>query len=390
MRRCVGYVVLTMLWTGLVFAQEAPKQPAAPVADVLVFENGDRLTGKLLNASGGNVTFHSDMAGDLTIPFSKVKELHSGSEFVALEAGKPGQYKPVASGTVTFAQDEVTLSPSPTTGQGQAKTLSSKDLGFLIDVASYAKEVDRRASLRSGWSGSATAGFTLVRSTQSSTTFTGALNLVRQIPTVPYLPKNHRTTIDVTESYGSNTTPVIPPTVPASPPVVVQTSIFHADAERDRYFSARFYVLADTSFDHNFASGLQLQQIYGLGVGWTPYEDARQELDVKADVHYEKQEFIANQNTAPPMNTELIGSTFQENYRRNLPRKLVFTEWANILPAWNNTVAYSANGYVGLAMPVYKRLTLSLSGTDNYLNDPAQYYRSNTVQYVTGLTYLFK
>ncbi len=368
----------------------APK----PTPDVLEFTNGDKLTGKLLNASGGHVLFHSDMAGDLTIPFTKVKELHSGSEFVALRAGKPGKYRPVATGTVTFAGDQITLTPSPAMGQGAVQgavqSLPASQVGFLIDVPSYAKEVDHHASFRAGWTGSATAGFTLVRSTQSNTTFTGALNFVRQIPTVPYLPRDHRTTLNVAETYGTERTPVIPPPTPAVPPIVIQTSIFHADAERDQYFSPRFYVLADASFDHNFASGLQLQQVYGLGVGWTPYQDALQEVDVKADVHYERQQFIQNQNTAPPSNTQLIGSTFQENYRRNLPRGLVLTEWANVLPAWNDLVAYSANAYVGLALPLYRRFHLSLSATDNYINDPAQYYKSNTVQYVTGVSYSFR
>ncbi len=383
--------VFFLLHTGLCLGQEAPSiAPPKPPPDVLEFTNGDKLTGKLTRAADGHVLFHSDMAGDLSIPFSKVKSLRTGSEFVALRAGKPGQFKPVASGSVTFADDEVTLTPSSATGQGTVQSLPAKDLGFLIDVNSYAREVDHRVSLKTGWTGSATAGFTLVRSTQSSTTFTGALNFVRQIPTVAYLPRNHRSTFNLAETYGTNTTPVIPPTNPATPATVIQTSIFHADAERDQYFSPRFYLLADTSFDHNFASGLQLQQVYGLGVGWTPIQQTVQELDFKADVHFERQQFLQTANTAPPMNTLLVGSTFQENYRRNLPLKIVMTQWANILPAWNELQAYSANAYLGLALPLYKRLNLSLSATDNYLNDPAQYYRPNTVQYVTGATYTFK
>lgn len=368
--------------------QSAGKKQAP---DVLEFTNGDRLTGKLIRAASGNVLFHSDMAGDLTVPFNKVKSLHTGSEFVALRAGKPGQYKPVASGNVSFADKQVTLTQSKETGQGASQILADKDLGFLIDINTYAKEVDHRSSLKTGWTGSATAGLTLVRSTQSSTTFTGALNFVRQIPTVAYLPRDHRTTFDVTETYGTSVTPVIPPTTPVgTPPDIVKTSIFHGDAERDQYFSPRFYALGDLSFDHNFASGLQFQQIYGLGLGWTAIQQDAQELDFKADLHYERQVFLQSVNTAPPMNTILVGSIFQENYRRNLPLKIVMTEWANILPAWNNFQAYSANAYLGLALPLYKRLNISLSATDNYLNDPAQYYRTNTAQYVTGVTYTFK
>lgn len=380
-------------------AQDALPPPAAvPIApravpDVLVFTNGDKLTGKLERATDGNVVFNSDMAGELTVPLSKVKELRSGTEFVALRKGVPGHIKPAGTGEVTFAGDTITL----TRGTEPAQTLPTSELGYLIDVPTYARAVDRRAGFREGWNGSASAGLSLVRSTVSSTVFNGSLNLVRAIPTVAYLPNRNRTTINLSESYGTNRTPVIPQTLAPSPPVVVQTSIFHADAERDHYFSQRFFVLGDLSFDHNFSQGLQLQQVYGLGAGWTPFQDARQQLDLRADVHYEKQQFIAfaqgtanTTNGAPRDNFNLIGSTFQENYRRELPRKLVLTEWANILPAWNNPQAYTANAFLALALPVFKRLSANISATDNYLNNPAVGYRTNSVQFVTGLTYTLK
>ena len=353
---------------------------------MLVFTNGDRLTGKLDHAAGGNVIFNSDMAGELTIPFSKIKELRSGSEFVALEKGKPGRMKPAGTGTVAFADGKVAL----TKGSTPAQTLPASDVAYLIDVPSYAKAVDQRAGFREGWAGSATAGLNLVRSTVTSTTFTGALNFVRAIPTVPYLPDRNRTTLNIAESYGTSRTPVIPQTNPPSPPSVVQTSIFHADAERDQYFTPRLFSLADASFDHNFAQGLQLQQVYGAGLGWTALQNARQTLDVRADVHYEKQQFLPAAASAPQNNHDLIGSTFQENYRRNLPRRLVLTQWANILPAWNDRKAYSANAYLSLDMPIFRRFSATVSATDNYLNDPSPGYRTNSVQYITGLTYTIK
>ncbi len=46
--------------------------------DVLVFNNGDQLTGKLVSSAGANITFHSDMAGDLTVDWAKVKEIRTG------------------------------------------------------------------------------------------------------------------------------------------------------------------------------------------------------------------------------------------------------------------------------------------------------------------------
>jgi hypothetical protein len=219
--------------------------------------------------------------------------------------------------------------------------------------------------------------------------------LIRALPTVAWLAPRNRTTFNVVETYGRNTSPgAIPQTVPPTPAVTTLSSIFHADAERDQYFSPKFYALGDLSFDHNYAQGLQLQQVYGGGVGWTPIQNPKQQLDIKVDLHYEEQQFItAPVNGAvvamtPSMN--IIGSTIFEGYRRTLPRKLVFAQTANILPAFNDATAYSANLMASLTIPVFKRLSASVSATDNFLNDPSPGYNKNSFQFVTGVSYALK
>jgi hypothetical protein len=115
---------------------------------------------------------------------------------------------------------------------------------------------------------------------------------------------------------------------------------------------------------------------------------------VKADLHYEKQQFIttpvngAVATTVPSMN--IIGSTVFEGYHYNLPHKIVFTQTANILPAFNDASAYSANLNAALTMPVFKRLSATVSTTDNYLNDPSPGYNKNSYQFVTGVTYALR
>jgi hypothetical protein len=88
--------------------------------------------------------------------------------------------------------------------------------------------------------------------------------------------------------------------------------------------------------------------------------------------------------------TFLIGSTLFESYHRNLPRKVVLTEVASILPAWNVLTDYSANATLALSAPVFKRLSATISATDNFLNDPAVGYNKNSFQFVTGVTYALK
>lgn len=380
MTRFLCLAVAVVLIPAAVLRACAQKPAAAP--DVLVFTNGDQLTGHFVRAEGGSVIFKSDMAGELTVSLDKVKELRSSSDFVALRKSEKKQ--PVTTtGAVRVEAGNVVITPA----NAPEETIASKDLAFLIDQSTYNKEVASQPGFLHAWTGTVTAGASLVRSTQNATTFTGGAALVRAIPTVPYLAPRNRTSVDVIETYGKQTSPVIPPTTPATT-VVVQTSIFHADAERDQYLSSKFFALADASFDHNYAQGLQLQQIYGAGVGYTAFKTARQELDFKGDAHYEKQRYFSvTPGVAAAPSVNVFGSTFTESYLRNLPRKMVFTEVGNYLAGWTDLDVYSANVSATLALPVYKRFSASFNVTDNYLNDPAPFYKKNSFQFTSGVTY---
>ena len=393
-RHILPVLSLLSLTPTAIFGQ-GPAKPAAPKppSDVLIFANGDQLTGKLERVAAGNVVFASDMAGELTISVDKVKELRSGAQFALLRKGeKVGKGKPLApEGTVAVVDGKVTVTPVT----DPAVTVAAKDVGFLVDQKTFEQQLNHKTKWYEAWNGQVSGGATLVRSTTSATTLTAGLNLIRALPGVAWMTARNRTTVNVNEAYGKNTSPgAIPQTVPPTPDVTTLSSIFHADAERDEYFSPRFYALADTSFDHNYAQGLQLQEVYGGGVGWTPIQTPKQQLDLKVDVHYETQRYIdtAVNGVTPPLTptTNLIGSTIFESYHRNLPKKLVFTEIATVLPAFNDANAYSANGTATLAIPVFKRLSAMISTTDNFLNDPALGYKKNSYQFVTGVTYLIR
>src|ERR1700679_3782377 len=68
----------------VIFGQSAPAPAAKPTPDVVVFSNGDQLTGKVVSGAGDSIVFASDMAGQITIPLAKIKELHSNGNFALL------------------------------------------------------------------------------------------------------------------------------------------------------------------------------------------------------------------------------------------------------------------------------------------------------------------
>jgi hypothetical protein len=377
--RCTLRLFLFMA-TGLVSITARAQQPAPkPAPDLIVFTNGDQLTGTLERILGDTIVFKSDMAGEISVPAAKVKQLRAGGTFAVLRKDAPITRQLVTPGTIDIEGDTLKVSTPAT---GSSSSIAVKDLAFVVDKNTYLKETNPRPGFFYGWNGVITGGATLVRSTQNGSNYNAGIALIRAIPSVPYLPKRNRTMFNLLETYGKLTQPVIPQTTPATPDSVAKTNIFHSDAERDEYINSRFYALAITSFDHNYAQGLNLQQLYGAGFGWTPIQNAKQQLDMRFDIHYEKQAF-----TSASSNQNLIGATFAENYTRHLPGKLIFTETADILPAFNNSNAYSANLTAGLALPVYHRLSVNFNTTDNYLNNPAVGFKKNSYQFVTGISY---
>jgi Protein of unknown function, DUF481 len=366
-------------------AQEAAKKPEP---DVIVFSNGDQLTGTIERGAGDSVVFKSDMAGEITVPFAKIKELRAHGQFALLRKDTKTPTTNVLEGTVGYADSKVTLSSST----GTLESVEPKNVDFIIDKPTYDKQVLGHVPLWGGWHGNVTGGATFVRSTQNGSTFTASAALVRAIPLVTYLPPKSKSILNFTETYGKLTQPVYPQPDPAHPlpDTVIKTNIFAAGFEQDEYFSPRFYGLGHVNFNHDYSQGLDLQQVYGGGIGWTVIQQPKQELDLKADVHYEKQHFAppADPATTPATpDQNLVGSTISEIYHRNLPKGIIFNESADALPAFNNSNAYSADATAGIVLPVYKRLGANFTTTDNFLNNPAPGFKKNSFQFILGVTY---
>jgi hypothetical protein len=263
-----------------------------------------------------------------------------------------------------------------------------------MDKATLDKQLFHHPGFFSGWNGAATAGASIVSATQNQYAFSGAVDLVRVVPTASWLSPHNRTSVGFIGSYGKITQPsytipgtgTTPPTF--VPEVVTKSALYHADAERDEFLSPRFFALGQVAFDHNYAQDLALQQIYGGGFGFTFLKTPSQEANVKATIQYEKQEFISGSSS----NLNLIGSTVSLSYI--LHRKFVtYTQGLAYIPAFNDPHAYSVNETNTLAFPAYKNLSFSLGTLDSYLNNtplaepPTKH---NSFQFTMGLTYAIK
>jgi hypothetical protein len=385
----LSMIPLAFLWA-VPAARSQTNNNAAAEPDVLVVSNGDTLHGKVVSVIDGKLTFHTDAFGDVTLTLDKIKELHSSQKLAVITdqqkelTSQAAKQLPV--GPVAVENKAVTVQSANQPAQPSIQVEHAK---YVVDAATLNKQVDGEPGFFSAWTGAATAGATLVAATQNQYSFSGGVGLVRMVPSVDWLRPRNRSMIDFTGSFGKITQRSYrlpgPPAV-IVPAVTTKTAIYHADAERDQYVTSRVFVLAQVAFDHNFSQDLDLQQIYGGGLGWTAIKTPRQQLDLKGTLQYERQQFISGPSL------DLFGSTFSADYILHA-RLATFTQSVSYIPAYNNTRAWSVAESNTLAFPTYKNLGFSVGTLDSYLNFPPATLpptKRNSFQFTMGFTYSIK
>jgi len=340
---------------------------------VLIFVDGEKLIGHLERATGESVVFKSDMAGEVTVEWSKIQELRSPGKFAVIPKNVKLRRKEdtsnVPEGTISASAKQVEVTRTP---EAAPQTVPPENLAELVPLPDFEKAF-QRAGLTEGWTGGATAGISLTEATQTDQTFTAAVNLVRAVPSENWLDARSRTIFDYNEAYSKLTQPGSP---------AVKTSLFHTDIEQDWYLSSRVFVFGQAMFDHNVSQGLDLQQTYGGGIGLVVVKTAKQEFDFKAGADYIDQRF-----TMAGLNKKLVGSNFGETYVKKFAHGILLNEQGGITPSWNNTNAYSAFAGAGLTFPVYHHFGLTVGALDDFLNDPPPAFKKNSFQFTLGATY---
>jgi Protein of unknown function, DUF481 len=376
-KHCVCWLALTNLfWCAS--ASFGQSTPPASNPDVLQFIDGERLTGHFVKATGTAVTFHSDALGDITVDWKKVKELTSAVKVAVIPKGvrirKQADASSIPQGTLTVQDQQVHLAapapPAAPAAPAQTAPIPLSGTNAIIDEAGFEKALRHQPFLQD-WKGTVTIGVAVVNATQDSESFTGAIALVRAVPTENWLEPRNKTILDLSDSYGEVTQPATP---------TIKTSIFHGDAERDEYFSPRLFAFGQGAFDHNYSQGLDLQQTYSGGIGWSLILRDNEALDIKGSASYIRQQFMG----AP--NESLIGSIFGEDFNRKF-KHATLDQHLTLTPTWNNTHDYAAAFNALLTVPVYKRLNGSAGFIETFLNDPAPGFRKSALQITLGVTY---
>ena len=148
---------------------------------MLVFSNGDKLTGKLDHEADGSVSFASDNAGSVDVPWAKLKELHTAGRVCRHPDGHAGWTQKantdIPVGTISIEGDTLTVN----TKDG-ARQIPVKNIAYIVDQATFEKNVNKKQGLTEGITGAISAGVSTVSSTQNSVSINTAVVLARVVP----------------------------------------------------------------------------------------------------------------------------------------------------------------------------------------------------------------
>lgn len=369
------WISITLFLTGvsIVFGQSAPQPPA----DTLLLISGERLLGHFVRSAGADVVFKSDALGELTIPWSKVKDLKASAQYVVI-----GKNVKLTRRTNTeslpkgaLAEVDQTLAVQP--AQGAAEKIPVGDTAYIVDEATFRNVLFHDPRLYQSWNGTVTAGASFVQATQDARSLTGGIALVRTVPLENWIDPRNRTILDFTASEGVVTQPGTPK---------IRTAIYHADAERDEYFrGSDLYAFLQTSFDHNYSQGLDLLSNVGGGIGYTVIKKANETLDFKGSIAYINQSF-----QAPAESQSLAGSNFIETFTHKTAHNILFAQQITATPSWSESHAYSWSASASISIPVFKRFSFTTRGVDGFINNPPPGFKKNSFQLITGLTYTLR
>ena len=128
------YILSTFcLLASLSLMAQTPPEP-----DVLIFTDGEKLIGHLVSSTGNSVTFKSDMAGEVTVDWAKVKELHSSGKFALAEKGvvfgRHDDLTKVPQGTVAVTDQKIQVTP---VNGGAPQTIPVANAGNVIPQDSF-------------------------------------------------------------------------------------------------------------------------------------------------------------------------------------------------------------------------------------------------------------
>jgi hypothetical protein len=333
------------------------------IADQVVLQNGDRITGKVVKKDATTLTFKSDVFGTITMPWKNVESLSTDEPvYVVLPGDK------TLLGTLDATREQVRIA-----AENGSEESSLTDLRFIRDSAqqrSYQRLLN--PNWTELWAGTATFELAGTRGNADASTFAVGLNAARQ------------TNGDKSTAYFN---------MLRSSATVDEISATTAQAVRggwgySRNVAARLTWNTFNDYEYDRFQNLDLRFVLGGGLGLTVWKYERSQLDLVGGGAYNRESFAAFEDAGPLVRNSAEVYT-GDDFKFKLSSGTSLYQNARFFGNLTNTGEYRFNFDLGANTKLTRWLTWNGSISNRYLSNPIEGRQTNDLLYTTGIGVTF-
>lgn len=367
----IGLVLVLMVLSLLGVTSEIDAGSPDAAKDTVTFTNGDVLTGNILRTTSQTVVFSNDSVGTLNLKWSDLRKVTFSHPMKVTTRGAP-EVRLFDGGIVTVVRTGARLDLDVTPSAG-ATAANLQDVQSITGGPTKCASGIREAC--PGWQlDSVKVDLSYLGATQTDQTYGGSLVTKGNWNPEDQGWPHQRTLLDLQASYDDKRKGDKP-----------------GDANITQEYDGRlqhllfitsdaFYASTVADLYHNNSLGLYLEQSYGGGFGriWQGWE-------FDADLRLIGEHFYG-----PNPSASLIGSQLSE--RRSFLLNWIkpgttFVELGKYTPVFNMSSAWQLYGRGDLNVPITKKLQVTFSVSDNYVENAPAPYRKNYLKTMAGLEF---
>jgi len=330
------------------------------IADQIVLQNGDRLTGTVIKSDGKELVIKTEYAGEITVQWSAIQELTSSAPLHV--ESKQGQ---TVLGTVKIEEGKLNVE---TTNRGSV--VVPKDSVSLIrnqgEQAAY--EQTLHPDWLHSWEGGANVAFALTRGNSETKNLAIAFTADRKTL------RDHLG-LYMNSVYATNDAPVAIPNLTAN--------AIQGGARYDHDLTPRVFGFVAGDFQTDQLQFLDLRSVFSGGLGFHLIKSDRTTLDILGGANYTHEKYDT-------FSRNVAGLTLGEELATKLGASTSLTQKLYFYPDLSETGEYRATFNFGTVTKINKWLGWQNVFGDIYVTNPPPGTRQNDILLTTGLNFSFK
>jgi len=330
----------------------------ALAADQVVLTNGDVITGAIVKKDGDKLTIKSEFLGEVTMPWTAVKSIHSDAELsVVLPTGE------TVKGKIASTGDQLQVAAGP-----QTKSAPLAGVTAVRDAAEQAHyERLQHPGIMDLWNGNLDFGVALARGNARSTTLTTAATATRATRT-------DKIGLYFNQIYSNARVNDVNATT---------ASAVRGGWKYNRNISSRMFLTGFNDYEHDRFQNLDIRFVAGGGLGVKLVKTEKTQFDFDGGFNYQRENFLDG----------LIRNSAEANFGDNLLYKLnhavAITQATRVFVNLSDTGSYRVNFDLATLTTLKRWLAWRVAISDRFLSNPVQGNQRNDLLISTGFRLTF-